>query len=339
MGIVRDRFGAEAELAFCAGGIYVCYLYYGVLQEKIWKENQDGTKFTSTLFLLFVQCVFNFGLAALLMGVSGGVRTARKEARALAETSPLRSLGLPHSGNVWLAIISLTYMSAMGCSNQALQFVSYPFQAISKSCKMVPVMLGNVIVGGKRYSAKEIGTTLAITLGVVLFQLGKSKKGNESQSTMWGIGLLMGSLVLDGLTSSNQRLFSDEYKPSSNFLMLSMNLWSVLFLLPLLGVTGEGQVGLEYVIAHPELLKDIITFSLCSALGQQFIFLTIVGPGPLACTTITTTRKFFTVLLSVVLYPENSLNVYQWASVLLVFAGLGVELDDKRRKASKQKQK
>lgn len=75
-----------------------------------------------------------------------------------------------------------------------------------------------------------------------------------------------------------------------------------------------------------------------SAMGQNFIFYTITGPGPLACTTITTTRKFFTILCSVFLYPENKLNNLQWFAVILVFVGLIVELEDKYRKNKDKKE-
>lgn len=46
--------------------------------------------------------------------------------------------------------------------------------------------------------------------------------------------------------------------------------------------------------------------------GQNFIFWTITGPGPLVCTMLTTLRKFFTILLSVLLFPENHLTHAQW---------------------------
>lgn len=70
---------------------------------------------------------------------------------------------------------------------------------------------------------------------------------------------------------------------------------------------------------------------------QNFIFYAITGPGPLACATITTTRKFFTILLSVLLHPDNSLAPVQWASVGLVFTGLGGEIYDKWSKGQSPK--
>eukprot|EP00968_Pinguiococcus_pyrenoidosus_P029219 scaffold8416_cov267-Pinguiococcus_pyrenoidosus.AAC.3 len=42
-------------------------------------------------------------------------------------------------------------------------------------------------------------------------------------------------------------------------------------------------------------------FAACSAFGQSFIFYTIANFDPLVCTTVTTTRKIFSVLLSIVL--------------------------------------
>ena len=85
----------------------------------------------------------------------------------------------------------------MSASNQALMFVSYAFQALAKSCKMIPVMLGNVLIGKKQYSRKEYGVVFLITAGVVLFNLSKKKKAGASTS-YYGILLLILSLLLDG---------------------------------------------------------------------------------------------------------------------------------------------
>lgn len=146
--------------------------------------------------------------------------------------------------------------------------------------------------------------------------------------------------------------------------MMQMNLWSLLFLIPILLYTDQGQQGLNYLLQHPSWHFNAWMFALCryllsldivhcrlfihvihrdkpsanathfgsSAMGQNFIFYTISGPGVLVCATITTTRKFFTILVSVMLYPENSLNLSQWVSVVIVFAGLFLELHDKYTK-------
>lgn len=85
----------------------------------------------------------------------------------------------------------------MSSSNEALKYVSYAFQALAKSCKMIPVMLGNVVIGNKKYRLKEYLVVLVITAGVVLFNTSKRKTSDTSSSTT-GLLLLGASLALDG---------------------------------------------------------------------------------------------------------------------------------------------
>ncbi|NXV76713.1 S35B1 protein, partial [Atlantisia rogersi] len=57
---------------------------------------------------------------------------------------------------------------------------------------------------------------------------------------------------------------------------------------------------------------------------QSFIFMTVVYFGPLTCSIITTTRKFFTILASVILFA-NPISTTQWVGTVLVFLGLGLD--------------
>ena len=57
---------------------------------------------------------------------------------------------------------------------------------------------------------------------------------------------------------------------------------------------------------------------------QMFIFLTVANFGPLPCSIITTTRKFFTVLFSVIFFG-NALSDRQWLGTGLVFVGLALD--------------
>ena len=54
---------------------------------------------------------------------------------------------------------------------------------------------------------------------------------------------------------------------------------------------------------------------------QHFIFVTITTYGPLMCSIVTTTRKFFTVLASVMVFG-HALFAHQWLGTVLVFGGL-----------------
>lgn len=199
-------------------------------------------------------------------------------------------------------------------------------------------MLFNVLVAKRRYSCRQYVQVGLITFGIIVFNLAKirgSKTGtaNLIEDQPIGILLLLASLCCDGMTASYQRMFMDEFRPSTHKLMAGMNLWSLVILIMPLILTGQGYEGVRFCANHPDIVKSILWFSLCSAVGQNFIFYTITGPGPLVCATITTTRKFFTILLSVLLHPDNELLPVQWIAVCTVFMGLGGEIQFKYAKS------
>lgn len=99
---------------------------------------------------------------------------------------------------------------------------------------------------------------------------------------------------------------------------------SLSYPLPGMLLTGEGFSVIGFISRHPEVLLNIGIFCIASAVGQIFIFTTIVSFGPLVCSIITTTRKFFTILASVLIF-SNALLPRQWVGVALVFSGLGMD--------------
>ena len=55
------------ELALCAGAIYLCFLGYGLLHERLYKRRygDEGERFTHSLFLVACQSVGNCAFAAV----------------------------------------------------------------------------------------------------------------------------------------------------------------------------------------------------------------------------------------------------------------------------------
>merc|ERR1712125_254131 len=74
--------------------------------------------------------------------------------------------------------------------------------------------------------------------------------------------------------------------------------------------------------------KDVVLFSVCSALGQGFIFFVISSFSPLVCSTVTTTRKVFSVLLSI-FTRGHRLNSQGWLGIGMAFLGILGELQEK----------
>ena len=97
----------------------------------------------------------------------------------------------------------VSQMLAMAAAGEALRYVSYATQVLGKSCKMVPVMLGGLVLGGKSHKATEYAQVLLITIGVVAFNFGgKSKKGADDSS--YGLLLISVSLLMDAVTGGLQ---------------------------------------------------------------------------------------------------------------------------------------
>ncbi|GAB9471348.1 Drug/metabolite transporter [Globisporangium polare] len=312
-----SRDSSIANLGICIAGIYVCYLSYGIFQEKIFTyRSPTGDKFTATLFMLFVQCVTNAAVAYAAMLVWKPQR----------RTMPLQPF----------AFTSFAYLGAMLCSNEALKHVSYPTQALGKSCKMIPVMLMGVLIRRKKYTVREYICVLLITIGIAVFQLGKaSSKHAAQENSSYGLILLFLSLTLDGISGPKQEEISQTLRPSVHQQMFYTNLWAVIYTGAGALLTGQALSGFFFCVENPAILNSVFYFSICSALGQNFIYFTIQQFSALTCTTITTTRKFFTILFSVVWYGHE-LSGMSWAGVTIVFVGLGWELSSKYQKYQQQ---
>ncbi|KAF9800635.1 hypothetical protein SFRURICE_014066 [Spodoptera frugiperda] len=88
-----------------------------------------------------------------------------------------------------------------------------------------------------------------------------------------------------------------------------------------------------FVSTFPEVIIFLIGLAFVGALGQMFIFFMVSEYGPLPCSVVTTTRKFFTVLMSVIIFG-NALLPRQWLGAILVFAGLFLDMFYSKGKAS-----
>ncbi|XP_055343565.1 solute carrier family 35 member B1-like [Paramacrobiotus metropolitanus] len=292
------------KLLGCAAGVFLSFFVFGIFQERITRGVYgENERFHYTLTLVFVQCVINAIFARLMIYLT-------REAR---DTTPRSLYG-------WC---SLSYLAAMLSSNQALQYVNYPTQVLGKSCKPIPVMLFGVFFAHRRYAFKKYLFVLCIVVGVSIFfyESGKKHSKEEQKEIGFGEALLALSLFMDGVTGAVQDRMRTSHKTRPNNMMMWMNIFSSFLLLAAIVVTGELVEVLGFILRYPYVLEQLLTFAVCSAVGQFFIFLTVADFGPLPCSIITTTRKFFTILVSV-LFFNNPISGLQWAATLLVFIGL-----------------
>lgn len=229
-------------------------------------------------------------------------------------------------------------MLAMWCSNEAIKYVSYPVQTLGKSCKMIPVMIGQVVFDGRTHPAYKYVCVVLMAAGVAAFNLLRMKKKaagsgspEEDEDGMSavvqeaiGMSLLAGSLLCDMYTGPNQDRVLKEYAGSNRQLMAVQNLFGALAAIVMLAVKGELIEGPKYLLDHPQVLQAVLIFSAASAIGQLFVFAMLYYFDSLLLTTVTTVRKFMTIVVSDLKF-KHGLKSSQWASVVLVFAAIAYD--------------
>jgi len=320
-GAVADKAGLpdSVKLMIGAGGIYSAFLYYGSLQEDVFRYTaSDGTQFKQAWLLQVLEAAANVIVGGIGMQVTGATK------------------GIPKK---MFAVSGFTQVSAKAFTSLALaNGLSFPVATLAKSGKMVPVMIGSLLLGGASYTVREYLQVAAIIAGTAIVSMGKKKGAGAPSSTM-GVMFILLSLVMDGVTGGVQKKLKAETKkvgisPKPYDFMFWTNVFMCLTAVVISGALGEVTTGLSYITANPEIMNKIVKFALCSAAGQSFVFFTIANFDPLVCTTITTTRKIFSVLLSIFL-KGHQLSGQGWGGIALACGGILAEMEGKMNKSKK----
>lgn len=104
-------------------------------------------------------------------------------------------------------------------------------------------------------------------------------------------------------------------------MMLAMNGMSSVIMIILALSTGEALEFISFIRRHTDVIQHLVLLMILGGLGQIFIFYTLYKFGALPCAIVTTLRKFFTILFSVI-FLGNPLQLYQWIGTVIVFVAL-----------------
>jgi len=197
----------------------------------------------------------------------------------------------------------ITFAAPFGFA--ALSHISYPAMVLAKSCKLVPVMVMNVVLYRRAFARHKYIVVALVTVGITMF-MGFGEKGDKKHSakgqgnpTLWhsviGMTYLLINLILDGATNSTQDEIFARYKVSGQQMMLWINLLCTLLTslisvlplpyIPVLHPSKGGETefanALEFLRTHPTIIYPLVQFALTGALGQLFIFETLQHFGSL----------------------------------------------------------
>jgi len=136
-----------------------------------------------------------------------------------------------------------------------------------------------------------------------------------------GLALVSMSLLADGVLGAVEDRMRAATKPAALNFMFSINMFSAIILFFGSIATFDIVNFYNFATEYPDVLYKIGLAALVGSLGQIFIFMMISDFGPLPCSIVTTTRKLFTVIISV-LFMGNEITLRQILATAVVFGAL-----------------
>jgi len=307
----------------CVGslGVYGCYLAYGHVQEEIFRyRGPNQERFQQVWFLQVAECACNIIAGIIGRKVFGGRRPSK--------FSPFF-----YSGASQVFAKVLTNMSlAAG--------LSYPVCLLAKSAKVVPVMLGQSLMGRSKFQPRDYLFAGLVVLGTCMLSLGKPTNDASSLSTPAGVMFIFLSLVLDGVTGAFQKGLTTQAsgkQPTTYDFLLFTNIAMVIVALSISVAFGDFARGWEFCVRNPLLQHMMIQLCVLSALGQSCIYFIVANFDPVVCATVTTTRKIVSVLWSLVV-RSYAISSQGCVGLTLAVFGILMSMHDKSgRETNKSK--
>lgn len=272
---------------------------------------------------------------------------------------------------------SLSNILSSWCQYEALKYVNFPTQVLSKSCKLIAVMLMSKLMLKKRYLKLDYLCAFLLTIGMFVFLLNQpinkestaapnpstsAAGANESQpharqvfgrlpelshlrqhfqtsSLTSGLLILALYLIFDSFTSNWQQSLFDRYEISNWQMMAATNFYSIMLTLTSLHQLGLLEPNFKLLASSSVLLFDCLMMSIMSSIGQLFVYYTIKQFGPVVFTLIMTSRQLLAILLSCTIFG-HPLTLGSVSGLVIVFAVIGFQIWHKQRqkRASKQPQ-
>ena len=327
----KDTRAQGIKLLIGVIGIYITYLYYGTLQEEVYT-------YPSFSYIWFVQVLEGF--TNMVGAHLGRLYNKTRDSHSINDTSQKRYV------SHYLFLLCGTYQicSKALTSSSLNSGLSYPVATLAKSSRMLPVMIGQLFLGNSKYSSRDYVQVSCIIIGTAILGLSKSQyQSTGSPSSAAGINFIVMSLFMDGVTGGLQKRIKEDAKATGDSVqgfdfMFYTNMYMLAVATIVAIVNTDLVVGFYFCVNNPEIKHLIFKFCMCSAAGQSFIYFTIANFDPLVCSTVTTTRKIASVLLSI-WYKGHRLNHQGWSGIFLAFLGIASELQHKFQRARSNEKK
>nr|CAB3266235.1 adenosine 3'-phospho 5'-phosphosulfate transporter 2-like [Phallusia mammillata] len=293
------------QFLICVCMVFILFILYGYCQELIF--HVDELK-KNGMFVTLVQ----FGFYSLFgLWQQGSCKNFNRKA--------------PYGSYVLLAFLTI---GTMGFSNTSLGYLNYPTQVIFKSSKLIPVMIGGILIQGKVYKFLDFLACFTMSVGLIVFTWGDNKISPNFDLT--GIILISLALICDAVIGNYQELTLRKYQATNAELVFYS--YGIGFLILLCGHAGNSDTPklTLFLIMNPRWSFMIFLFSITGYIGILFVLQIVRVFGALPAVTVTTCRKAVTIVLSFLFFTKPFTMHYFWGGIL-VLLGIGLNLISKNK--------
>lgn len=110
-------------------------------------------------------------------------------------------------------------------------------QIIFKSCKLIPVLIGSILIQKKRHNPMDFLAAFAMCIGLIFFTLADSKVSPKFQA--YGVFIISIALLFDAVIGNVQELAMKKHNaPNSEVVFYSYGI-GFIYLLIIMIMTGD----------------------------------------------------------------------------------------------------
>lgn len=304
-------FGRTSQFLLLSSAIFVAYLIYGYLQELIFRL-KEFRPFGWYLTLVQFLCYLIFGLLEMYV---------RKN---FTRKIPLKTY----------ALLAFLTVATMGLSNTSVGYLNYPTQVIFKCCKLIPVMVGSILIQGRRYNCLDVSAMLSMVIGLILFTLADSSVSPNFNT--YGVILISLALCADGAIGNVQEKAMKQHEASNTEIVFYSYGIGFFYILVGLVISGNFFPAFEFCRQHPVQTYGYgLLFSISGYIGVAFVLSLVKASGALIAVTVTTCRKAVTIVLSFLFFSKPFTFQYVWSGLLVVI-GIYLNVYSKNRTSMDQ---
>ena len=198
-----SSYQSEIKFIFYVLGLYIAFINWGILQEKL----------TKTTYLTTDNKVIQWDypvLLNLIMAFSAHIFAAYVNSynvNTINTTTSDNSKPFAPIKEFWRAALTCAVASPLGYAS--LKYISFPMMILVKSSKPVPIMVIGTLLYKQRYALWKYISVLLLTSGIAMFSYFKASSSSSSSSSNSGVD------INDINISRNRQIGSFEFCPSS----------------------------------------------------------------------------------------------------------------------------